>query len=137
MSPELGCEVGGQRKGWWWWWWWGKFHRCALFFQIKRANDNMQQKEVQLRFLWRGVGVPARLMRVVCQNCICLVFSEEYCIVSHDTDSSFSPFPFCQSRNSSHTVAFQRKTHVHADDTDTYVSLFGLRFHPIVSVQTR
>lgn len=36
MSAEPGGEVGGQQGG--------KFHRCGLFFQIKRASDNIKQK---------------------------------------------------------------------------------------------
>lgn len=39
MSPEEASKVGGQEKG-------GGFHRCALFFQIRRESSNIQQKDL-------------------------------------------------------------------------------------------
>lgn len=36
MSSVQASKVGGQQKG--------EIHRCGLFFQIKKARSNIQQK---------------------------------------------------------------------------------------------
>lgn len=82
MSPEPGSEVGGQRKE-------NISHTWSVFFfKLKRASNNIQKKS--------PAGLPAGRCRCasqadegLCQNCICLVPSEEYCIVSCDTRSFF------------------------------------------------